>query len=233
MDLDSGNLLDRSHTPWFKTATAKTGTREWIETDQYYNVIGTDAIKKELSYGFNIEYTITMRPGLRALKIEDCNKSFKEIFRNNKELYNRKQYSFSKSLFLYAQKRGFAVYNVLEKHKTGHYHSHGVIRFTTGGYDAYLGKVSALQKWFTRRGCNMRWTRINRVDKIYRPTEGNLKRKSALFDTWWTYIHKSLDIGNVKKCLSHNWDVIFNGEVANYMNDQKGVPHNFRILFNS
>lgn len=224
MDLDSGNLLDRSHTPWLKTETAKDGKiREWIETDNYYNVIGHDDVKAELTWGFIIEYTVTMRQGLRALKVEDANKCFKRIFQNCLSSGPARSQS-SNSLFAYIGKRNIQCYNVLEKHKTGHYHSHGVIRFCKGGYDDYLGKVAALSKWFTRRGCNLRWTRINRVDKLYRPTEGNLKRKSALFDTWWLYIHKSLDIDNVKKCLSHNMDFHIEGP-------QKGVPQSFRILF--
>lgn len=216
MDLDSGNLLDRSHTPWYKTATDKSGKiREWIETDHYYNVIGHEDIKAELTWGFIIEYTLTMRQGLRELEIEKANRVFKLMF--NDEMSNA-------NAFEYGKKRNIQCYNVIEKHKSGHYHSHGVIRFCKGGYDDYLGKVAALSKWFTRRGCNLRWTRINRVDKLYRPTEGNLKRKSALFDTWWLYIHKSLNEENVKKCLSHNMDFHIKGP-------QKGVPQGFRILF--
>ena len=84
-------------------------------------------------------------------------------------------------------------------------------------------KVASIYKYFYRRGAKLNWCRINSLFRPYQPTEGNLKRKSALFSKWYKYLHKEVTTENK---IRHNFDFYYLKVPKIY-----SIPKAFRILF--
>lgn len=168
-----------------------------------------DRIRDRLCSCFNVEFTLTMSNKLRKLDLELANQSFKSLLEDFQT---------------YCKKRNYFYYYVLEEHKSGHLHAHGIISYLGILYNDYLLKTASIYKWFSRRGAKFNWCRINDLFKPYKPSEGNIKRKSANFKNWYFYLHK--DINETNK-VQHN-DIEFMRLIPSI----NKVPREFRVFFN-
>ena len=168
-----------------------------------------DRLRERLASCFTVEFTLTMDKRIRFKELEQANQSFKSLMEDFKS---------------YCRKRNYFYYYVFEKHKSGHLHVHGIISYIGILYNDYLLKTASIYKWFSRRGAKFNWCRINDLFKIYKPSEGNLKRKSANFVNWYFYLHKEVTDSNK---VHHN-DTNFMTLIPSI----NRVPREFRIFFN-
>ena len=79
-------------------------------------------------------------------------------------------------------------------------------------------KTASIYKWFNRRGAKFNWCRINDLFKPYKPSEGNIKRKSANFKNWYFYLHKDINECNKVSQSRSNKELSTEGELKNILN---------------
>lgn len=172
------------------------------------NQVSIVLIRELLANCFNIEFTLTMAKKIRFKELEDANDAFVKILDSFK---------------LYCRRRKLKFYYVYEKHKSGHLHAHGIINIVHGAWNDYLLKTASIYKYFYRRGARFNWCRINDLHRPYKPTEGNLKRETALFSKWYYYLHKDVTVDNK---VEHNFEEYYKIKPLIHQ-----IPVYFRVLF--